>query len=218
MTTIDLTATNDGLERFERPERLERSERLEGSERSERGYTLLELVFVTGVAIVIAAMAVPQAFAAIERSRALAATHYLAAQLALARTQAVGRAATIALRFDVVNGAVVYSSFIDGNRNGVRTRDIRDGIDRQLDATMALGDLFPRVTIANGTTDPATAGVQLSGGSNLLSFTPLGTATAGSIYIRGADRTQYVIRVLGATGRTRLQRYDERRRDWVAIY
>ena len=193
------------------------NERSERSERFERGFTLLELVFVMGVVIVIAAMAVPQALATIERSRALAATHHLAAQLALARTQAVGRGAIVALRFDIVNSAVVYSTFADGNRDGVRTPDIRDGIDRQIGAAVALADLYSRVTIVNGATDPPTSGVQLSGGSNLLSFTPSGTATAGSIYVRGADRSQYVIRVLGATGRTRLQRYDERRQAWVAI-
>jgi Tfp pilus assembly protein FimT len=174
-------------------------------------------MFVTGVVIVVAAMAVPQAFATIERSRTLAATRHLAGRLALARTQAVGRAATIALRFEVVNGAVIYSVFADRNRNGVRTKDITDGIDRQIEPASALGDLFPRVAIVNGTTDPPSSGVQLSGGSSLLSFTPAGTATAGSLYIRGADRSQYVIRVLGATGRTRLERYDEKRRAWVAI-
>jgi len=168
--------------------------------------------------IVIAAMAVPQAFATIERSRALAAARHLAGRLALARTQAVGRAATIALRFEVVNGTVVYAVFADRNRNGVRTKDINDGIDRQIDPAIGLSDLFPRVAIVNGTTDPPSSGVQLSGGSNLLSFTPAGTATAGSVYIRGTDRSQYVIRVLGATGRTRLQRYDEKRREWVAIF
>jgi Tfp pilus assembly protein FimT len=200
------------------PNRFERSDRFERSERLERGYTLLELVFVTGVMVVIAAMAIPQAFASIERSRALAATRYLAGQLALARTQAVGRATTIALRFEVGNGGVAYSVFKDGNRNGVRTVDISAGIDRQIVAAAAVGDLFPRVTIVNGATDPPSPGVQLSGGSNLLSFTPSGTATAGSIYIRGADRSQYAIRVLGATGRTRLQRFDERHGEWVAIF
>lgn len=185
---------------------------------SARGYTLLELVFVTGVMVVIAAMAIPQAFASIERSRALAATRYLAGELALARTQAVGRAATVALRFEIVNGGVAYSVFKDGNGNGVRAADISAGIDRQITGTAAVADLFPRVTIANGTTDPPSPGVQLSGGSNLLSFTPTGTATAGSIYIRGADRTQYAIRILGATGRTRLQRFDDRRDEWVPIF
>ena len=179
---------------------------------------MLELVFVAGVTVVVAAMAIPQTLASIERSRALAATRYLAGQLALARSQAVGRAATVALRFEIVNGGVAYSVFKDGNRNGVRAAEISAGIDRQIAATAAVADLFPRVTIVNGTTDPPSSGVQLSGGSSILSFTPSGTATAGSIYIRGADRTQYAIRVLGATGRTRLQRFDDRRGEWVAIY
>src|SRR5215211_6955013 len=115
------------------------------------GYTLLELVFVTGVVTLTAAIAVPQAFATIERSRALAATHHLSAQMALARTQAVAGGATLALRFDIVNGAMAYTVFRDGNRNGVRTADINSGIDRPIAASAAIGDSFARVTIANGT-------------------------------------------------------------------
>jgi type II secretory pathway pseudopilin PulG len=179
---------------------------------------LIELVFVTGLLAVMAAIAVPQAVVAIDRSRAIAATRYLAGRMALARTQAVSRSAIVAFRFDVVNGVVVYSVFIDGNRNGVRTRDIRDGVDRQIDSPVRLGDLFPHVDIAYGNTDSGTAAVQLSGGTNLLSFTPAGTATSGSVYVRARDGSQLVIRILGVTGRTRVLRYDERKRDWVSTF
>ena len=52
-------------------------------------------------------------------------------------------------------------------------------------------------------------------GAPYFSFTPLGTATSGSIYVRGRDGAQFVIRALGATGRTRVQRYAPRTRAWV---
>jgi hypothetical protein len=53
------------------------------------------------------------------------------------------------------------------------------------------------------------------GSSKLLSFTPLGTATSGSIYVRGRDGSQFFIRVLGVTGRVRVQRYVPRTGAWV---
>jgi hypothetical protein len=49
--------------------------------------------------------------------------------------------------------------------------------------------------------------VQL-GRTNLLTFTPAGTATSGTIYIRDREGTQWAVRVLGATGRTRVLRYE----------
>jgi len=113
-----------------------------------------------------------------------------------------------------VADGITFTPFIDGNRNGVLTRDIRDGIDRALGPPVRLGDLYARTAIVLAV--PATGdAVQLSGGSNLLSLTPVGTATAGSIYIRGGNGPQFAIRVLGPTARTRIQQYDERRRVWV---
>jgi hypothetical protein len=37
-----------------------------------------------------------------------------------------------------------------------------------------------------------------------LSFSPTGACTSGSLFIRGLRGTQYAVRVLGATGRTRV--------------
>ena len=97
----------------------------------------------------------------------------------------------------------------------MRTVDIDRGIDIRVTQPERLSTHFPGVRIGIAPelrigTDPVRVG---AGG--LLSFTPLGTATAGSIYIVGKDRSQYAVRVLGATARTRLQRYDARRAVWV---
>jgi hypothetical protein len=55
------------------------------------------------------------------------------------------------------------------------------------------------------------------GATPLLSLSPLGTATSGTLYIRGRDGTRMGVRILGATGRTRLLRYDPRSGAWVAV-
>jgi hypothetical protein len=152
-------------------------------------------------------------------SRALAATRHLAGRLALARTQAVGRAATIALRFDVVNGAVVYAVFADRNRNGVRTKDINRR-DRPSDRSRDC----PRRPVSTGGDRqrdhrPTLGWRSIERREQFAVITPAGTATAGSLYIRGADRSQYAIRVLGATGSNASpSAYDEKRREWVAIF
>lgn len=123
------------------------------------------------------------------------------------------RSTHVALLFDEDAPEVSFQMFADGNGNGVRSADITAGIDRPLDTAIHLSDLFPGVAIAvsgSAGTDP----VRL-GSTSLLSFTPLGTSTAGSIYVRGRDGSQFVIRVLGTTGRARIQRYIEHLRTWV---
>jgi hypothetical protein len=131
--------------------------------------------------------------------------------MAMARTYAVTRSANVALRFNATSSDVTFQMFVDRNHNGVRSADIAAAVDRPLDDPIQLSHLFPGVVIgAPGTDDPVRIG-----SSNLLSFTPLGTATSGSIYVRGRDGLQLAIRVLGATGRVRLQRFVPGTGEWV---
>jgi hypothetical protein len=160
------------------------------------------------------AVAIPQTLSVVSRSRGLAAARYLAARMALARAQAVGRSTTIALRFLEDEDGIRISTIQDGNRNGVRSRDIDLQIDRPIEEAVALSDLFPGVEIGLTPHVPGDDAVQL-GGTNLLSFTPHGTATSGSLYVRGPDGTQWVVRVLGVTARTRILRYEPATWEWV---
>jgi Tfp pilus assembly protein FimT len=175
---------------------------------------MIDLVFACTVVAVMCAVAIPQTLSTIERSRAFAATRYLASRMALARAQAVSRSTTIALRFEDGAGGVTITAIRDGNRNGVRTRDIDMQIDTPLEAPVLLSDLFPGVEIGLASQTPGSDPVQL-GASDILSFTPRGTASSGSIYIRGRDGSQWAVRVLGATGRVRVLRFVPMSGEWV---
>ena len=180
------------------------------------GYTLIEMLFTVGLIAVLSALAIPSALASVDRARATAAARYLASRMAMARSHAVMRSATVALRFDDSAAGVTFQMFVDGNRNGVRTRDIAARVDRPLDGSARLSDLFPGVAIAvsgDAGNDPLRIG-----SSNLLSFAPLGTATSGSVYVRGADGTQFAIRILGATGRVRVQKFRSVSGNWVDAF
>jgi hypothetical protein len=159
-------------------------------------------------------MAIPQATLTIDRSRTTAGTRYLAARMALARAIAVSRSATVGLRFEDEPDGTSVTAFLDGNRNGIRTADIIERIDRPLDDPVRLWQLFPGVTIGvtpeSGEKEAVTVGL-----SRILSFTPSGTATPGTIYVRGRDGSQLAVRVLGATGRTRVLRFETRLRAWT---
>jgi len=50
-----------------------------------------------------------------------------------------------------------------------------------------------------------------------MSFSPMGSASSRTLYLRGADGSQYAVRVLGATGRTRVLRYVNASRTWIEL-
>ena len=169
-----------------------------------------------GLIAVLSGMAIPQVLGGLDRSRTVAAAHYLKQQCGAARIQAIGRSARVAVRFRQRGGDYELQAFVDRNGNGVRATDIDAGIDQPLGPPESLSLHFPgvRIGLVPGLgSDPVKLGV-----GGLLTFTPIGTATPGSIFVVGKDGTQFALRILGATARTRLERYDARRKKWVSTW
>ena len=52
------------------------------------------------------------------------------------------------------------------------------------------------------------------GNSSLVSFSPLGSATSGTLYVAARRGPQMAIRVYGATGRVRVLTFDAQARQW----
>ena len=177
------------------------------------GYTLVELLFVAASIAILAAAAIPQLTAGVERSRTLGAARYLASRLALARAQAVARSAYVALQLTAAESTFVAATYVDGNGDGVRTRDITDGVDVISGLPVRMSTLFPHVALFLN--DPAATATFDT--SALMSFSPLGTASSRTLYLQGADGSRYAVRVLGATGRTRVLRFVASTGAWVEI-
>ena len=177
------------------------------------GYTLIEVVFGAALVAVLAAAAIPQLTAGVQRTRTVGAARYLASRLALARAQAVARSANVALLLSAADGTFIVGTYVDNNADGVRTRDIAAGIDTPIDVPVRLSNLFPHVTLFLN--DPAMTSTFDS--SALMSFSPLGTASSRTLYLQGADRSEYAVRVLGATCRTRVLRLVASTGAWVDV-
>jgi Tfp pilus assembly protein FimT len=165
------------------------------------------------VVTILGGVAAAHVLSAVDHSRGYAAARYLAGRLGLARTQAVVRGAAIGLRFTQEPRGFTFAVFQDGNGNGIRTADIQSGVDQQSEPSTSLFEQFPGVEIGVSPNSPATNAVQL-GQAGLLTFTPLGTATSGTIYVRDQRGSQWAVRVLGATGRTRVLRYELSTGEW----
>lgn len=189
------------------------------------GYSLLELMFATGLIATLTAISVPQVLAGIDGSRTYAAARYVAAQFQSARTSAAMRAAYVGIRFEPVDGSYQFTTYLDGNANGIRTIDVDMGVDQPIHPAEQLRAQFPGVDYgalpglpAVDSSSAAPDGDPIKfGTSHIVSFSPIGAASSGSVYLLGRNGTQYVVRVLGETGRVRVLRFDPRARKWIAL-
>ena len=190
--------------------------------RGTDGYSFLELIFVLGLIASVVATATLQLMLTVDDVRAAAAARFVAAKLQETRMNAIARSADVGLEFVSTPKGYTYAAYMDGNRNGVRTADIRGGVDGSLTTAERLADRFSGVdfgvlpglpSVDPGSSPPGSDPVKL-GTSNILTFTPFGTSSAGSLYVRGRRDLQYVIRIFSETGKTRVLRFDSRARQW----
>ena len=190
---------------------------------SARGMALVDVLAATGLSLVMAGMAVPVVGGTLERERTLVGAHYLAAAVQRARLEALKRSAVVAVRLQELDGRTSVQLFADGNGNGVLQRDI----DRHFDPALTMAEwldehasgvsLQINQTIAEvgggGELAPGDDPVRM-GNSSLVSFSPLGSATSGTLYVAARRGPQMAIRVYGATGRVRVLTFDAQARQW----
>jgi hypothetical protein len=160
---------------------------------------------------------------AIDEVRSGMAARYVESRVVHARLHALRRSARVGLRFEAAGSDYRFTEYVDGNGNGVRTTDIAAGVDPPLSPGELLGHHFSGITfgllpgvpeVDGGSPAASPDGVRI-GASRILTLGPDGTATAGTLYVHGR-RGQYAVRVLGATGRARILRFDWRTGQWIA--
>jgi hypothetical protein len=141
----------------------------------------------------------------------------------LAQSMAVRRGVETAIRFEPAPDGMYYSVYMDGNHNGVLRADIDRGMDHRIDGPRRLdaGAADVRVGINKGVPaiPPERGELDASdpirfGRSNMLSFSPLGTATPGTFYLAG-ENAQAAVRVTPGNARVRImfcrgRRWEER--------
>jgi type II secretory pathway pseudopilin PulG len=188
------------------------------------GWSLVELLIVLGASLVIAGWALAGLSAMAADARATGAARHLVARLRQERLEAVRTGRTCGLRFRDGGGEVVFDVVSDGNGNGLRSAEIETGVDVTHGAPVRLADAFAGARFAIVEAVPSIDGgpglpagadpIRL--GSTVLAFSPSGGSTSGTLYLASADRRQFAIRILGATGRIRLYELDRPRGLWLS--
>ena len=183
---------------------------------------MLDMLATIAIIAIVAGTGVPLTLSSVDRARAASASRYVSGLMAKARFEAVRRSAFVAIRFTEDADGYSMRAYADGNGNGVLLRDISDGTDVPVTGPMRIGHHFAGVVIGitPGVTDidspqllDASDPIRI-GRSTLLSFSPAGASTSGTLFIRGIRASQFAVRIFGITGRTRIFEYDFGAREW----
>jgi len=178
----------------------------------DRGFSLVEALVVVAIVLVMAATAFPAFRALFADAHILGAGRQFKSQFRLACSAAVRSGVYTAIRFERrEDGTVWYALYRDGDGDGVRSADIEDGRDTLLSGPFPLSANAPGVRVAINAGVPAlppehgllTGDPVRFGSSDILSFSPFGTATPGTFYLAG-DASQAAVRVTGGSARVRL--------------
>lgn len=188
----------------------------------QRGLTVLELLFVIALGVTLTAVAVPLLGSGLDAIRTMSAARYLEGRIMLARMQAIKSSRAVGLRFQAWAGDYWYATYADGNRNGIRTADIAQGIDAPLGDAERLRDKYGGVRLElmagvpeiDGSDAGTRDGLRI-GAARILTMNPDGTSSSGTIYVRGRH-TQYAVRIFGVTGRTRVLQYRSGEAGWIS--
>jgi type II secretory pathway pseudopilin PulG len=188
---------------------------------NERGHTLLEMVLVVALILLAASWLIPGLRAYSQEAHLMAAAQRFCGQFREAYSMAVKQNVNTAIRFETSASGPVYSLYRDGNGNGVLSADIAAGRDRRVagpfevsggaaDVRVGINANVPAIPPDSGTLDPADP-IRF-GRSNMLSFSPMGTATPGTFYLAGSF-AQAAVRVTPGSARVRIMFCRGRR--WV---
>jgi len=190
------------------------------------GFSLVELSMGLGLLALAVTLAVPPAAAWAKRQRLEGAVRHLAMEMAAARWGALTTGQSTGLAFRPGgDGRMSWTAYRDGDGDGLRTSDLENGVDIPLGPARELsrfapgvhfgvlsGVVIPRLPPQTGALTRLDDPVKF-GAANMAVFSPLGSATAGSLYLtNGSDMAALVVN--GVTGRLRLFRFATIERTW----
>jgi type II secretory pathway pseudopilin PulG len=191
----------------------------------QRGNTLMEIIVTMGALGMIACITLPTLSSVLWRSTMRGAVVRVHALLVTTQEDAVAMKRNRAIKFlRDSDGGWSYAVYIDGDGDGVLNADIASGVDPLVQGPDVIVSPQAMATIgipAEGLPDPdggarlrpETAPVQFNR-STLCSFSPDGSGTPGSIYLRTVAGDAAVVRCSGEAGRISVLELPRGGRKW----
>lgn len=193
----------------------------------QAGFQLIEALVVLALISLVALIAAPNLIDLSARARVSLTAHDVARVMHSARSYAIRYSANVAVKFRLQDdGAITFTLYLDGDGDGVRNSDIESGRDPQVAPPRRLRDAgnpvrfgFPPEVEPSHPSDPHRKLDHLEdpirfNGSDLASFTAIGGATPGTVYLTDGRRELMAVRVQGLTGKITIVRYDRQTDTW----
>ena len=191
-----------------------------------RGVSLVELLAALVLIGVLTSLLIPTAAEMVADARAAAGARELAMILQALRWKAVAANSSHGLFFAKDERGWHWLVVRDGNGNGLRTAEVRDGTDPAVSGPHRLEDRVsglylgfppaesvPRIPPRSGSISDLADPVKF-GRSDLISFSPLGTASSGTLYVTDRRHALRAVVLFGPTVRVRVWRFDTREVQW----
>jgi len=194
---------------------------------ASKGYTLAELLAVLAILGMAVAVALPAAAMLRDGGRAAAGARTMATLLSAQRWKSVAGHRVRGLQFRNSGTRWSWREVSDGNGNGLRTAEITRGVDPVVSADETMEHLVADVRLGlppGGPYPEAPPGTELLteasdpvrfGRSDLVSFSPVGSASSGTVYVTDGRRGLYAVVLFGPTARVRVWRYRPEDRRWM---
>jgi type II secretory pathway pseudopilin PulG len=174
------------------------------------GYSLLELIVALGIILLMGSVALPNIIGYRQEIALVGAAQGFKIEFTRARSIATMKNTQTAIRFEAdPAGRTNYSTYIDGNFNGVLSADIENGTDPRIAGPFRLDAGQSGVEVGVLPDAPSPDGGRLGsepirfGNARMVSFSPLGTGTPGTFYLR-TKSSMAGVRVTGGSARVRI--------------
>lgn len=186
-----------------------------------RGLAAVDVVVSVAFATILGGIAIPSLAGFRQRDDVRSAARLVAAEVRRTRAQAIETSRSTALRVDPSTRAL--SRITDGDGDGVSYADIAAGLDPVLPAVARLASASSQVSFAIGRNLPDIDGDGVLGAgsspvrfghSGLISFSPIGHGSSGTLFLAHRQGEHAAVRVFGGTGRVRILWFDPGEGRW----
>jgi prepilin-type N-terminal cleavage/methylation domain-containing protein len=192
-----------------------------------KGYSLVELLAALAIVAIAVAVTLPAAAQLRDAGRAAAGARTMATRLSALRWKSTAGGRSTGFQFRRVGSGWTWREVVDGNGNGLRAAEIARGVDEVAGEVETLERSVPHVTFGfppEGVYPEAPPGTDLLragddpvrfGVSDIVSFSPLGASSSGTLYVTDGRRGLFAIVLFGPTTRLRVWRWDQEARRWT---
>ncbi|HEV7242130.1 MAG TPA: hypothetical protein VGQ36_23065 [Thermoanaerobaculia bacterium] len=186
----------------------------------KRKPTLIDVLILVAFVGIVIGIGYPNVVRVQRRMALKSATGELRSIFHIARIRAISGGKGAGLKFEEIRGGWHYAMYSDGDRDGIQNDDIKTGIDTLIVPPRAVFSQSRNVTI--GLIDGPVRGPDgdlvrepvMFNQSAICSFSSVGEATPGTIYVRDKHGDLWCLRVSGLTSKVQTLRYDRETKRW----